>query len=163
MRRANLRSGQEFQDELAVRLDPLELGGQRYIAAPEEPIARLRIHRASTGTIFDLAFDARLVGPCQRCLTDTVIEQSVSVREYEDTKPVDDEMRNMYLSADVLDLTQWARDAVVLGLPDQLLCRPDCAGLCPTCGKDLNLEPHVHEVVAGDPRWEALEALRDRL
>ena len=45
--------------------------------------------------------------------------------------------------------------------PTQILCRPDCAGLCPVCGKDLNDEPHEHEETVADPRWAALEALRD--
>ena len=47
-----------------------------------------------------------------------------------------------------------------LGLPDQILCRADCAGLCPVCGKDLNVEPHEHDEAAVDSRWAALEALR---
>jgi uncharacterized protein len=163
MRRAKLRSGQEFEEEIPVRLDPLEFGGQRYIPSPEEPTARLRIHRAASGTVFDLAFDARLVGPCHRCLVDTVIEQRVVAREYEDTKPETDEMRNIHLRDNVLDLTGWARDALSLSLPDVILHDPDCAGLCPVCGKDLNVEPHVHEETTGDPRWAALEELRDRL
>ena len=51
----------------------------------------------------------------------------------------------------------WARDAVALELPEQILCRPDCAGLCPVCGKDLNVEPHEHLERDPDPRWAALE------
>jgi uncharacterized protein len=47
-------------------------------------------------------------------------------------------------------------------LPDKILCRPDCAGLCPVCGKDLNAEPHEHVEESSDPRWAALEALRER-
>jgi uncharacterized protein len=163
MRRLKLRPGEESEEKVAVRLDPFELGGQLYIASPEEPTARLRIQRASTGTVFELEFTARLVGPCHRCLVDTVVEQHVHAREYEDTKPETDEMRNPYLRADVLDLTSWARDAVALDLPDVILHDPSCAGLCPVCGKDLNVEPHVHEEKAGDPRWSALEELRDRL
>ena len=58
-------------------------------------------------------------------------------------------------------MSQWARDAVALALPDKILCRPDCAGLCGECGKNLNDEPHTHEEQHGDPRWAALEALRD--
>ena len=44
-----------------------------------------------------------------------------------------------------LDVGAWARDQLALALPDQILCRPDCAGLCPVCGKNLNVEPHEHE------------------
>ena len=163
MRRAGLRSGEEFAEETAVRLEPFEFGGLRYVPSPEEPSGRLRIHRASTGIVFELSLTVRLVGPCQRCLVDTVVEQRIHGREYEDSKPVADEMRNPYLRDDVLDLSTWARDAVALELPDVILHDPDCAGLCPKCGKDLNVEPHVHEEEAGDPRWAALEEIRDRL
>jgi uncharacterized protein len=68
-----------------------------------------------------------------------------------------------YLVDDRIDLSAWARDALILALPDKILCRPDCAGLCPVCGRDLNTEPHVHEEVDADPRWAALEALKKEL
>jgi uncharacterized protein len=58
-----------------------------------------------------------------------------------------------------LDLRAWARDALALALPAQILCKPDCAGLCPECGKDLNREPHEHES-GPDPRWNALRDLK---
>jgi uncharacterized protein len=61
---------------------------------------------------------------------------------------------------ETVDLSAWARDTIALALPDKILCRPDCAGLCPVCGKDRNVEPHVHDEVAPDSRWAALEALR---
>jgi uncharacterized protein len=53
-------------------------------------------------------------------------------------------------------------DAIALALPDKILCRPDCAGLCPVCGEDLNAEPHEHVDERTDPRWAALESLRER-
>ena len=54
-------------------------------------------------------------------------------------------------------------DAIALALPEQIICRDDCAGLCSECGKNLNDEPHTHEAQHGDPRWGALDALRDEL
>ena len=54
-------------------------------------------------------------------------------------------------------------DAVALSLPDKILCRDDCAGLCPVCGRDLNAEPHEHENEAVDSRWAVLGELKDRL
>ena len=70
------------------------------------------------------------------------------------TKPESDDERTEYLDDDRLDLSAWARDAIALALPDQILCRPDCAGLCPVCGKDLNAEPHEHVEERLDPRWD---------
>jgi uncharacterized protein len=72
-------------------------------------------------------------------------------------------MRSEYVVDDQLLVSTWARDAIALQLPDQILCRPDCAGLCPECGKNLNREPHVHPEETADPRWAVLGDLRDRL
>ena len=74
-----------------------------------------------------------------------------------------EELRSEYVVDDQLELSAWARDAIALALPDQILHAPDCAGLCPVCGKDLNVEPHTHADETPDPRWSALEELRDRL
>jgi DUF177 domain-containing protein len=126
--------------------------------------AELTITKAATGTVFQLAFTTRLHGPCYRCLDDAVLELALAGREYHATNPDgSDELRTPYLVDDNLDLTAWARDTVALALPDKILCRADCAGLCPVCGKNLNLEPHAHEEKHADPRWAALEALRDQL
>ncbi|NEG69765.1 YceD family protein [Bifidobacterium choloepi] len=60
------------------------------------------------------------------------------------------------------DIEPLIRDTFVTALPLQMLCRPDCKGLCPQCGADLNEEPaHVHDVV--DPRFDALAALKAQL
>jgi uncharacterized protein len=163
LRTLRLRSGEQFAGETEVGLEPLELGGQRYLPVPATVPAALMISRASTGTVFDLSFDARLHGPCYRCLADAVLDIPISAREYEATNPDTEELRTPYLVDDKLDLTAWARDAVALALPEQILCRADCAGLCPVCGKDLNAEPHTHDEERGDARWAALAELRERL
>ena len=46
---------------------------------------------------------------------------------------------------DKLDLSAWARDAIALELPEKILCKAECAGLCAVCGRDLNVEPHAHD------------------
>ena len=114
--------------------------------------------------LLDLAFHARLHGPCFRCLDDAVIDEELRVREYQAEDPQGDvELVSPYVDDGRLDLSAWAHDAVVLALPDKILCREECAGLCPECGKNLNLEPHEHEVAVGDPRWAPLAQLKERL
>lgn len=164
LRQLRLRSGEQFRDEVEVQLSPLVLGGNEYLPVPSEVPAELTITRATTGSVYQLAFRARLHGPCFRCLRDTVVEESVDAREYQATNPGDDEeLRSPYIADDTLDLSAWARDALALGLPDKILHAPDCAGLCAVCGKDLNEEPHTHDELAGDPRWAALDELRGQL
>jgi uncharacterized protein len=163
LRRLKLRSGEEHRVEVEVELSPLEFGGQRYLPVPGEVPAELTVNRATTGTALRLRFRARLHGPCYRCLADAVLDVPIDVREYQATNPDSDELRTPYLEDDRLDLSAWARDSVALALPEQILCRDDCAGLCPTCGRNLNDEPHEHAEESSDPRWSALESLRDRL
>ena len=72
-----------------------------------------------------------------------------------------EELRSDYVEADELDVERWARDALVFALPAKILCRPDCAGLCPRCG--VRLEQDVeHDCGAEetDPRWEKLRSWR---
>jgi len=164
LRTLKLRPGEEYRDEIELELEPFELGGERYLPVPGTVPAELEITRAATGTLFQLAFTARLHGPCYRCLDDAVLELPISGREYQATNPDgSEELRTPYLRDDNLDLTAWARDILALALPDKILCRADCAGLCPVCGKDLNNEPHVHDEKATDSRWAALESLREKL
>jgi uncharacterized protein len=163
LRMLKLRSGEQFVAEKEIALEPLVFGGERYLPVPATAPAELSITRASTGTVFALRFRARLHGPCHRCLDDAVLDVPISAREYEATNPDSEELRTPYLQADRLDLSAWARDAVALDLPDQILCRPDCAGLCAVCGKNLNTEPHSHDEEQADSRWAALAELRHRL
>ena len=162
LRQLRLRSGEQFRDTVDVEVEPLVLGGQEYAAVPASVPAELTVSRASSGTILDLALRVRLEGPCFRCLADAALELPIRASEYQAFSPGDDEdLRSPYVHDDVLDLSAWAHDALALELPDKILHDPDCAGLCPVCGKDLNVEPHAHDEVRRDPRWAALEQLRD--
>jgi uncharacterized protein len=164
LRQAKLRPGEEYRDEQEITLSPFELGGQRYLPVPENVKAELVINRGTSGTTFELNFPVRLHGPCYRCLNDAVLDLSIRAREYQATSPGEaEELITPYVGDNQLQLSSWARDAIATDLPQQILCRPDCAGLCPMCGEDLNENPHEHEEERADPRWAALESLKDRL
>ena len=164
LRRLRLRPGEVRHERLDVEVEPFVLGGQRYETTPAEVPVELEITQASGATVFDLRLHARLSGPCMRCLGHAELEVDVRARELHDPQaPRADELRSDYVLDDRLEVSAWARDAIALALPDQILCRPECAGLCPVCGKDLNVEPHEHAEADLDPRWSALEELRDRL
>ncbi|HWQ23503.1 MAG TPA: DUF177 domain-containing protein [Gaiellaceae bacterium] len=162
--RLRLRPGDTWTQAVEVELEPFVFGGQRYEARPSPVSVELRIARASGATVLDLQLAARLSGPCMRCLGHAEVEVRASVRELHDpAAPPADELRSEYVAEEQLALGTWVRDAVALALPAQILCRPDCAGLCSVCGRDLNVEPHDHVELEADPRWAALEALRDAL
>jgi uncharacterized protein len=164
LRQAKLRPGEEYRDEQEITLSPFDLGGQRYLPVPENVGAELVINRGTSGTTFELSFPVRLHGPCYRCLEDAVLDLSIHAREYQATSPGEsDELRTPYVADNQFRLSDWARDAIAVELPEQILCRDDCAGLCAVCGENLNENPHEHEEEQADPRWSALEELRGKL
>lgn len=159
--RLRLSSGEGRRLLLEVALDPLQFGGETYVVTPPAAVATLDISKTThNGHALRLQFDASLRGPCMRCLEPAEPAISVDAREVDQPGDVE-ELRSPYVADDVLDLRGWARDALALALPAQLLCREDCAGLCPICGTDLNAAgpEHAHER-APDPRWAKLGELK---
>ena len=157
--RLALSHGEGKRLEVPVPVPPFELGGQTYTAAPSAPTARLEVSRPSNGFAFRVDFRVHLEGPCTRCLDPGALDLEVEAREVDQGSSNDPELRSPYVDEDELDLGRWAHDATMLALPTRILCRPDCAGLCPVCGESLNDNPHEHEQ-ATDPRWGALKDLK---
>ncbi|WP_043500527.1 YceD family protein [Georgenia sp. SUBG003] len=131
----------------------------------------LRLEAVMDGVLVTGTARASLSGECVRCLRDIDDELTVDISElyyYPDRKRSlvdegDEEAEELpTLEGELLDLEPTVRDAVVLALPFQPLCRPDCGGLCPVCGERMDdLEPgHHHEQL--DPRWSALGALLEQ-
>lgn len=159
--RLRLSSGEGRRLVLEVALEPLSFGGETYAVTPPAVEATLDISRMThDGYALRLRFEAALAGPCQRCLELAHPEIAVDAREVDQPGDVE-ELRSPYVDDEVLDVLAWAHDALALALPAQLLCREDCAGLCPVCGADLNAAgpEHAHER-APDPRWAKLGELR---
>jgi uncharacterized protein len=164
LRRLRLRPGEVRHERVDVELDPFVLGGQRYEGSPESVPVDVQITQASGATVFDVRLAAHLAGPCMRCLGYAAVDVETKAREVHDPSAAPaDQLRSDYVVDDRLEVGAWVRDAIALALPEQILCREDCAGLCPGCGKDLNAEPHEHAERVLDPRWAALEQLRDQL
>ena len=156
-----LTSGEGRRLDLHVGIDPFELGGERYTVEPDVVPAQLDISRTTgAGYALRLRFEATLDGPCMRCLSPAQPVFEVVAREV--SQPGEgEELESPYVEGGILDLKSWARDALALTLPTQVLCRPDCAGLCAICGADLNEagEEHQHQSEP-DPRWSKLSELR---
>ncbi|MCC6223403.1 MAG: DUF177 domain-containing protein [Thermoleophilia bacterium] len=163
LRSLSLRPGEQHRETLELELEPLSLGGQRYRPEPAVAAATLTIDRAGSGLVFRLALTLALTGPCMRCLEDASLPLAIDASEYQASSPDSEELRTPYLADDLLDLSAWARDAVALALPDRILCREDCAGLCAGCGASLNREPCRCPPPAPDPRFAKLAGLKERL
>lgn len=74
-----------------------------------------------------------------------------------------DETEIGYYGGSGLLLEDVVREQVLLSLPGRTLCQPDCKGLCPRCGQNLNQEACSCEKASADPRWNALAGLADKL
>jgi uncharacterized protein len=159
--RLGLTPGEGRRLEIKVGPGVLELGGERYESSPGSVPARLEVSRIAAGHAFRLRFEAPLSGPCMRCLADANVSVVVDAREVSQPGSRDEELTSPYVTDNVLDVGGWAHDALALALPGQVLCRPDCAGLCAVCGASLNdADPAEHEHDRGvDPRWAKLGEL----
>jgi len=120
----------------------------------------LRLESVIEGLLVSGTVRTEAVGECVRCLDRVELDVELPVQElfaYPDaTASTDEDV--LQLEDDLLDLGPVLRDAVVLALPLQPVCRDDCPGLCPLCGARLADDPgHQHEQL--DPRWAALQDL----
>jgi uncharacterized protein len=156
----SLASGEGRRLTLTVAPGSFDFAGTQYAVEPAQVDAILDVSRMTHGGYaLRLRFAAGLSGPCMRCLEPADPTFEVDAREVEQPGG-GEELSSPYVKGEVLDVAGWARDAYALALPVQLVCRPDCAGLCPECGADLNDDPeHAHER-ALDPRWAKLRELR---
>jgi uncharacterized protein len=122
----------------------------------------LRMESVVEGVLVSGVVSATASGQCVRCLDDLQLEVEVDVQQlyvYPGQGPADAEDEETdELAGDLIDIEPVLRDAVVLALPFQPVCREDCPGLCSECGVHLADQPgHRHEQV--DPRWAALQSL----
>ena len=148
---------------------PADLGIEVLRVPEGSPIDfELRLEAVMEGVLVTGQATAGLEGECARCLEeirdDVVADfQELFVYEESDTatdSPHGEDDDASRLEGDLLDLEPLLRDAVVLMLPFQPLCRDDCPGLCIECGARLADDPgHQHDEPV-DPRWAALQGLR---
>lgn len=157
----HLSPGEGRRLDLNVGIEPLSLAGQRYSVLPALVPTRLDVSRTNgQGYALRLRFEARVTGPCMRCLEDAQASFEIDAREVLQPGGGED-LSSPYVKEGELDLHAWARDALVLALPTQILCRSECAGLCAVCGANLNEGGGDHSHPGGpDPRWAKLSELR---
>ncbi|WP_313896255.1 YceD family protein [Streptomyces sp. YIM 98790] len=147
---------------------PADLGIE-VIGVPQgEPVdIELRLESVVDGVLVTGTARAPLQGECVRCLEpvrDEVVAEFQELYSYPDTddrgRPSaageDEGEEAGFLEGDLFDLEPVLRDAVVLALPLQPVCREDCPGLCPECGARLADDPEHHHDDAVDIRWAAL-------
>ena len=165
-RRLIRRAGSMMEDTLEAA-SPSRIGTDVVAIADGEPLhIDYRLESVMEGVLVSGSVESRATGVCVRCLDDIELDVDVQFQElfaytdraahHEEVAEEDDDQRT--LEGDQIDLEPVIVDAVVLSLPFQPVCDPDCPGLCSECGIHLADEPgHHHEQL--DPRWAALGSL----
>lgn len=142
----------EFDLEIPA---PAKWGEGLVSVAEGEPIEiRVRLESVHEGILVSGTADTTMVGQCGRCLTD--IAQPVEVEFQELFAYPGEEAEDFVLRDDHVDLEIPVRDAIVLSLPFQPVCQPDCPGLDAATGERLTESTAERRQDPVDPRWAAL-------
>ncbi len=165
------RPGEMKEYELDIEIP--EKVGTELIAVVAGDIIEVdaRLESVAEGILLSAEIFATAKGECTRCLDPVEIAIEKRIQElylYEKKaerrkgKPVEDDLEiedEFLMEGDVMDLQTPIRDAIVLSLPNNPLCREDCEGLCPDCGGKWAELPddHAHEAI--DARWAGLAGL----
>lgn len=147
--------GKEIVDDVPT---PEGIGNDVIGVPTESPIhLDLRLEGVGDGVLATGVAEVQLRGECARCLTEIEADAEIDLQElflFPGVDPDDEEASRV--EAEMIDLEPVLRDAAMLDLPFIPLCREDCAGLCPTCGENLNDDPDHEHGEAIDPRWASL-------
>ena len=121
----------------------------------------LRLESLTDGLVVDGQVSAPWADSCRRCLAPATGVVLGEIRELYQVVLTDPDA--FEIVADQIDLAAMVREIILLDAPLAPLCRRDCAGLCPTCGIDLNTASCDCVTAVVDPRWEALSQLKVNL
>ena len=143
--------------ERAFEFDSPERLGEGMVAVQvgENIVLDVRLEGLHDGILVSAEVQTTAVGECVRCLDPVSVPIEVEIQELFAYSP--DEAFDFAVHDDYVDLEPVVRDAVVLALPFQPVCRPDCPGLDPETGVKLADEPDRAPREVLDPRWAALQ------
>ena len=155
------RPGNQKSVEVQTSLDELGVDDPERFADDALVDVRLHLEALTDGIVIDGELQVPWHGVCRRCLVPTTGVQVSEVHELYQTVVTDPEA--FEIVGDQVDLGEVVREVVLLDAPSTPLCRPDCKGLCLTCGTNLNEEQCTCAGPPVDPRWSALDELKPLL
>ncbi len=163
--RINISGLSEGRHTYALHCPAGEIGlDERFTGSVDVSVELEKTHR-------DIFLNARVQSEgqftCDRCLEDfrrlieATYEQVYLLSSKEQPRSADQDVEVVTLSSEtnIIDIGEDARQFLLLKLPIKMLCKEDCAGLCPSCGTNLNRSSCDCSMEETDPRWEALKNL----
>ncbi len=154
------KPGEMREHQFSVTLDDKWGEGIVSVEAGETVDLDVRLESVHEGILVSGTADSDYTGVCGRCLTDITAPVEVEFQElfaYPGEEETDFEVQD-----DHVDLETLVRDAVVLSLPFQPVCQPDCLGLDPNTGEKLTASTDAESTPPIDPRWSALRQITDQ-
>jgi uncharacterized protein len=133
-----------------------------HVTAGTELELDLRLESVMDGVLVTGVARAEVSAECGRCLTPVTDAVTADLQELFAYSPDESDDEAPTLDGDLIDLEPLVRDALVLSLPLNPVCRDDCSGLCPGCGERRSELPDDHAHDETDPRWAALAGLHTR-
>ena len=152
------RPGTERDLTVEIALADLEVDDPERFDEGAVVDVHLHLESLSDGVVVDGTVRVAWHGTCRRCLAPTGGALQSEIHElYQRVRTDPDAFE---IEGDQLDLRPVVREIVLLDAPSTPLCRPDCPGLCPSCGARLAETTCGCSAPPPDPRWGALEGLR---
>ena len=138
----SLRGGERHESAHSLEFAPITLGGTPYQVLLADGV-NIAVDRVAGGFLVNVRTKARVYGPCARCLNEVALVVQAEEQEFVPTAGGhwEDSDLSPFVDGLVVDIEGIAREAVILALPEQVLCSTECQGLCAQCGHDLNRGP----------------------
>jgi uncharacterized protein len=157
LREYPLKPGGKSERTYDLEIAPLTLGGQRIEVLVDDGVT-LVVERVAGGFLVTVRLVATIYGPCFRCLCELGKVTSAEEQEFVPLHEEDygETELSPFVDDLVVDVAGMAREALILSLPEKLLCRDDCPGLCPVCGQNLGKGRCGCAPAFSDPRWDKL-------
>lgn len=164
------KDGSPYEDEFSLSIDrPVSYWGQIYTILSDLSV-EVEAFRSEGRILASVSLRTRVSVPCSRCLepaesdVEGTLRYIFSLRREEHPKKEEQEMQDG--DEEIIDLDSWEDEidlagmiweTLITALPGALLCSPDCKGLCPQCGANLNNGPCGCRSASSDPRFDALK------
>jgi len=140
-----LENNDVFMSPIDIRFEIDKVGHELYIKADIKTKTHLLCDRCSESYTDNLDESVRIV-----------------ITNDSDLGNPDDDIYPITASSTKVDITESIKETLLVSLPAKRLCKPDCKGLCPVCGTNLNFETCSCKTDEIDPRWEALRKLQEK-
>lgn len=164
----DIAPGEARSFPVAVTNQAVSIAGNEYTLEAIGGHVTVEVTHTHSGWHLRARGGGTLSGPCWRCLGDAGVTLTADLSEFsafgrDRAAAFDEDLDSEYVEGAVLDAGGMARDALLEALPTAILCRDDCRGLCPLCGIDRNTGTCDCSTDTGDPRWDALRGLVERI